>query len=318
MRILSSKDIIHLAKKTILHKAIAVAVQKAEEKELPERLQLAHEDRTHLIMPAYALAYFSTSLLSVFPGNSRNKIESIQGMVSLNDGETGEPICLLNGRALNGIRSGAVSAFGIAHLAPEESSVLGIVGSGIQGYYQGISILNEHKFDKVLLFDSDLWKAEQMAEKLKQETKVADITVADDTESLVAESDVIVTATNSGEPVLPDDKALLHGKTYIATGSFKPNMTELPKALFFHLNECIVDTKTALKESGDLIEPVINNNLHIDNILTLGQYVNRSKQVNHGKTRLLKTVGLAIHDLHIAHELFELAQKQDAGTIVDF
>ncbi|MCF8232248.1 MAG: hypothetical protein K9J27_08670 [Bacteroidales bacterium] len=320
MRILSAKDIHRLAENVNFANVIEKAADKAEGNNflMPERQQLAHKENTHLFMPVYGNKYFSTSLLSVFPGNSQKTKEAIQGVISLNDGETGEPVCLLNGPAVNGLRAGAVSACGIRHLAPSEAAVLGIVGAGSQGYYQGISILKEKTFNKVLLFDTDLWRAEQMVEKLKQETKVSDISVADDIMNLVTESHIVVTVTNSAKAVLPDDKVLLHGKTFIATGSFKPNMVELPKALFRHLKKCVVDSRTALRESGDLIEPIINSNLHIDNVITLGQLVETKEPVDMGQTRLLKTVGEAIHDLYIASELFNMAIKNDMGHEINF
>jgi len=320
MLLLSAKDILKTSRKINLVDIIeeAAVAESRRDLQAPERQQIAYGSNTHLIMPAYGDEYFLTGLLSIHPGNSKKGAETIQGTTSLNSAETGEPLCLLHGPSLNGLRTGATSLTGVKHLVPSGSKVLGIVGLGFQGYYQGISILNEHKFEKVLLFDTDLWKAEQMVEKFKQESKIANISVADDVESLMAECDIIVTATNSGQPVLPDDKPLLHGKTFIATGSFKPNMAELPKSLFEHLNKCIIDTKTALRESGDLIEPVINSRFHIDNVVTLGEYLENKDRYNLGKTRLFKTVGSAVYDYYIAKSLYEKAIEENTGQTVKF
>ena len=317
---LNSNDILNTSRKINLVDIIeeAAVAESRRVLQASERQQIANGDNTQLIMPAYGDEYFLTSLLSIHPGNSKKGAETIQGTASLNSAETGEPVCLLHGPSLNGLRTGATSSAGVKHLAPAETKVLGIVGLGFQGYYQGISILKEHKFEEVLLFDTDLWKAEQMVEKFKQETKVANIAVADNIETLVAESDIIVTATNASRPVLPDDKPLLHGKTFFATGSFKPNMAELPKSLFEHLNKCIVDTKTALRESGDLIEPVINSRLHIDNVVTLGEYLENKNRYNLGKTRLFKTVGSAVYDYYIAKSLYEKAIEENTGQTVEF
>ena len=320
MRILTTENIHHLSKTINFTGVIEKAALRAEEGEslTPERQQIAHEKNTHLLMPVYEKNYFSTSLLAVYPDNSQKNKETFQGMVSLNSGETGEPLCLLNGSAVRGLRMGGLSGCGIRHLAPADVSVLGIVGSGIQAYYHGVSILKEKTFDKILLFDPNLWKTEQMSEKLKQETKIADISVADDIMHLIMESNVIVTATNSSQPILPNDKPFLHGKTFIATGSFKPNMTELPKAIFPHIKKCIVDTRTALRESGDLIEPVINSRLHIDNVITLGQFIKEKEHIQLGKTRLFKTVGSALFDMYVALELYKAAEQKEIGTEIEF
>lgn len=320
MHILSGKDIQHLAIKHDFTQVIEQAALNAGSSnlQLPEREQIAAGNSTHLLMPVYEKAYFSTSLLSVTPGNSNTGSDTFQGMVSLNSSETGSPLCLLNGTAVQGLRMGALSGVGYQYLAPAGASVLGIVGAGVQGYYQGLLLAREKGIEKIILFDKDLWKAEQMVEKLKQETSVSDISAADEIEHLLMESNVVVTATSSEQPVLPNDKMLLNGKTYIATGSFKPNMTELPKALFPHLKKCVVDTRTALRESGDLIEPVINSRLHIDNVITLAEYISAKKPPELGRTRLFKAAGSALFDLYLAREIYRLARENRMGTVIDF
>ncbi len=61
-------------------------------------------------------------------------------------------------------------------------------------------------------------------------------------------ADVIITATNSYEPVLPNDEKLLKGKLIVGVGSFQPTMREFPEALYKVTSRIFIDTHDAIEE----------------------------------------------------------------------
>ena len=79
------------------------------------------------------------------------------------------------------------------------------------------------------------------------------ITPGDDVGELLARTDVVIAATTSAEPVLPDDPALLAGKHFISVGSYRPAMQELPDAVYRLAGHLVLDSDFARHEVGDAI-----------------------------------------------------------------
>lgn len=126
------------------------------------------------------------------------------------------------------------------------------------------------------------------------------------------ETRIVITATNSLEPVLPDDEDSLAGKHFIGIGSYKPNMREFLRALFNLVNTVYVDTDQAFEESGDLIVPLRNNWITKDRAMTLGRLFVESKsqaEIEH-ETTLFKSVGMALFDVCASKLIYDRATKK--------
>ena len=280
---------------------------------IPIRMHISQAENTHLIMPVYSEKFYSTKLVSVFPNNTKKNVPVINGMISLNSSRTGEALALLNGATVTGYRTGAVGAVGLRYLTSEDVDTLGVVGAGVQGYHQVIAASKERDFKKILIYDIDNTKAIALQQKLIYILKSDIIDISENIENFVQQCDVIITATTSPVPVLPDDKNLLAGKTIIAIGSFTPQMKELPNALFHHIDKCYVDTKIAIKESGDLINPLNEHLLKEDDILLLGEAIQHKIKLKENQSYLFKSVGMALFDLYAASKIYEIALKEGIG-----
>jgi ornithine cyclodeaminase/alanine dehydrogenase-like protein (mu-crystallin family) len=75
-------------------------------------------------------------------------------------------------------------------------------------------------------------------------------------EELLSKTNIVIAATTSQVPVLPDDASLLKGKHFISIGSYKPSMQELPDAVYKLAGKLVVDSESARHETGDIINPV--------------------------------------------------------------
>jgi len=81
------------------------------------------------VMPAYA-GTLGAKLVAFYPEN--RGIPTHHALVVLFRPETGEPLVTMDGRLITEMRTGAVSAVATQHLARPDSSVLAILGSGVQ------------------------------------------------------------------------------------------------------------------------------------------------------------------------------------------
>ncbi len=142
-----------------------------------------------------------------------------------------------------------------------------------------------------------------------------EIVTALDTRELVSNSEIIITATPSTVPVLPDDPNLLKGKHYIAIGSYKYEMREIPKALYGVLDNLYMDTELAAKESGDLIVPVEEGWFDRERMEVFGKVYGSIKgsDLTRISTTLYKSVGMALFDLIVAEEIYKSALRKGLG-----
>jgi ornithine cyclodeaminase len=81
-------------------------------------------------------------------------------------------------------------------------------------------------------------------------------------------------------------------------------MREFPDQFFGDLKQVYVDTPVALKETGDLVEPLKKGLLKKKNIYPLWDLILENIQLS-GETRFFKSVGMAAFDLYGAKLVYE-------------
>lgn len=278
-----------------------------------------HEDMGQnilLLMPCVNNIGFGTKVLSVFPNNPAIGKPAIDGVMILNDMNTGEPNAIMDAKTLTALRTGAVGGVAIKHLAHEKAATVGIVGAGMQGYYQTIFACTARKVKSLRIYDKRANVLDSFIERIRTEIPYAiDIKASKSVEELLENSEIVITTTTSNNPVIPDNEELLKGKCFIGIGSFKPNMREYPKSLFEICQHVYIDTRHALHETGDLITPIEEGWIKEEKISLFGELIT-SEQNKSMDTVFFKSVGMALFDLCAAQKIYEAAQKKGAGQEV--
>lgn len=290
----------------------AILAHDEERAHTPQRTHINSGKNTFLMMPCFGEKYFSTKLVSVFPDNADKDIPIIYGTVILNNGHTGEPLAVLDAKAITALRTGAVGGLSVKYLVPEIENI-GVIGTGIQGLYQALFACTVRKNIKnIYLLNRSAARLLWFEREFKRYFPNINLHKAKNNTELIQQSQLIITATTSPTPLLPDDADLLKDKHFLAVGSYKPDMRELPDALFSLLNEVYVDTFHAIEESGDLAFPIEKKLLKRSQIHTLANHIRQQKKpTNTATTTLFKSVGLAVFDLFAAALVYELRVASD-------
>src|SRR4051812_49503311 len=84
-------------------------------------------------MPAQGGGLAILKWITSFPGNPERGLPVVQGMISVSRSETGEPLALIDARAVTALRTGAVAAVAAQELGREDAATVGIVGCGVYG-----------------------------------------------------------------------------------------------------------------------------------------------------------------------------------------
>lgn len=243
------------------------------------------------IMPAVSEDSMGAKLVCFYPGNAGTDQPTHTATITLFRPETGEPLAFLDGRLITEMRTAAVSAAVTRHLAPRNSRVLALVGSGVQAKAHLQALSHICRFDEIRVWSRTPDHAKQFAELYGA--------MAVDLETAVRGADVIVTATNSVEPLLKGHW-LKDGAHVNAVGSPRPTWRELDDEAMH--NVLIVDSREAvLKESGDVIlsdAPIFAE---------AGELFAGTKRAPDSATTVFKSVGLAVEDIAAARLVYGIA-----------
>jgi ornithine cyclodeaminase/alanine dehydrogenase-like protein (mu-crystallin family) len=146
-------------------------------------------------MPAYIPALRSAGLkwVSGFLENSKRGLPYITGLLILNDVETGLPLAVMDCVWITAMRTGAATALSARHLARAESSVVGILGCGVQGRtnLEALNVL--FPVNKVMAYDIDPGIARRYATEMESRFSVEVVTVQNPRDA-VSGCDMVVTA----------------------------------------------------------------------------------------------------------------------------
>ena len=316
MLIINEDDIEKAVNSTDMISAIeqAYLIQHMPSTIVPNRMHIDNGDNTLLLMPGFIKKTFGTKIVSVFPNNAITGKPVINGLMVLNDSNTGEPLAIINGNKLTAIRTGAVGATAVKYLSPVFTETIGIIGAGIQAYHQAVIIIEQHSFSKLIICDTNIEKANTMKDKISKKHHKINIETTTNSNQLVIDSDVIVTVTSSSKPVFNIDKDKLKNKTFIAIGSYKPQMQEIPLSVFETIDKVYVDTLHAKVESGDISIPLKKGLIQESDIISFSQLLTKKQVHNENGISLFKSVGMSLFDLTFAELIYNNAIEKGIGT----
>jgi ornithine cyclodeaminase/alanine dehydrogenase len=146
-------------------------------------------------MPAYIPALRSAGVkwVSGFPGNAERGLPYITGLLVLNDVETGIPLAVMDCTWITAMRTGAATAVAARYLARPDSTVLGVLGCGVQGRTNLEALRVVLPIRRVRAFDTRREVAERYAAEMAERFGLEVEPVATPLEA-VAGCDVVVTA----------------------------------------------------------------------------------------------------------------------------
>ena len=289
---------------------------------MPERPVITHEKNTILYMPCFMASGFGTKFLTLFPENPGRGYPFIDGLMLLNDPENGKTLAILDARFLTALRTGAVGGVGIRNFSRADCKSVGVIGAGQQGFYQAVYASTARKIKDIYLFDTAVKNFDAYTERLGQALgeDAPKIHVCTAVRELLEKSEIVVTATPATSPVVPDDPELLRGKCFIAIGSYKPGMRELPDAIWKLVDHVYTELPFAMEESGDLSQPLADGLLKEEQVKFIGEWLMLEKRPLPlpGQTRYFKSVGMGLIDLNVAQLIYQEALKTGIGQTVDF
>ena len=262
-------------------------------------------------MPAYIQDLKSAGVkwVSGFPENYKRGLPYITGLLIYNDVENGLPLAVMDCVWITAKRTGAASAVAARRLARPESSVMGMLGCGVQGRSHAEAFTETFPLKKILAYDKDAESARRYAAAMTRQLKVEVIAVKTPREA-VSGCDIVATAG----PILKVPHATIQAG-WLDEGAFASlvdydsywSREALAQAAKF----CTDDVpQLKLYQSMGYFQNIPP--IHAD----LGELVTGKKKgrENSGERTMTANLGLAIDDMAVAPLIFARAREKGIGT----
>jgi ornithine cyclodeaminase/alanine dehydrogenase-like protein (mu-crystallin family) len=276
------------------------------------------------LMPAWgaprgdSAAAFALKAVAIIPGNPARGLDAHQGLVTLFDGETGEPTAILDASAVTLIRTAAVTAVATSALARQDARTLAIIGAGTQARAHLRALARVREFSQVNIYAPTAAHAHRLAGEAGDAFEKS--CVAASAADALRGADVVVTATSSREPVLRRDW-LAPGAHVNAVGASTPQARELDTATVA-ASALFCDSRESLRnEAGEFLlavaDGLIAGEEHVR--AELGEVLagTAAGRRDDGELTLFRSLGLAIEDLAAAQLAVATATERGLGTEVE-
>lgn len=278
---------------------------KANHASTPERLGINDGENTALLMPSFFETYYGVKLVGVAPGNVKLNKPTLHGTYILSDRKTLEPLAVMDARTLTALRTGAISGLGMKYMAKDDAKVIGIIGTGDQGFSHLQAACAVRPVEKVLVANRSKARLETFLQRAEATFPQVEF-ISSTPEEMLPLADIIITTTTSNEAVIPSTAGVdLTAKHFAGSGSFKPFMQEISDEVIKQAKYLYVDTHTAFSESGELIKAeqlghTKESVLEMEMMIKNGENPQIKKELT-----IFKSVGMAIFDIITAKLLYE-------------
>jgi alanine dehydrogenase len=272
-----------------------------------------------LVMPG-SLPHLGEAAVKLINVHTRNPVEhglpTLIATVVLISPETGEPLCIMDGTYVTGMRTGAVSGIATKYLARKDARVLGIVGAGFQAPFQLDAVRHSMRVEEVLVTDLVLERARKLAERAISFGLKA--RACDTVEEVVRGCDVLVTATPSDHPIVKDE--WVHEGMHInCVGTYAKGKQEIEGAILKRA-VVVVDDWEQASHAGEINVPVSRGEFDRSCVYAeLPEIVAGLKPGRTGDSAItvFDTTGLAIQDVVTAWKAFEVAEERNLGSLIE-
>ena len=277
-------------------------------------LDLSDYQGDYRAMPAYVDGSAGVKWVSRYQNNRKYNLPAVMAVIILCDPNTGHPLAIMDGTYITKMRTGAAGGVAVKYLARRDSSVIGMIGAGIQARTQLLAISEVlPKIEEVKVFDqyqdTSLGFTEEMGAELNINIRSVETIEA------ATEADIVVTTTYAGGPVVK--KQHIRPGTHInAIGADAKGKQELEADLLLGAKVVIDDIEQA-SHSGEINVPLSKGQLKIEEIYsTLGEVAAGMKKGRESdeEITIFDSTGLAIQDIVCAKLVYEKAMKHEIPT----
>lgn len=271
-------------------------------------------------MPAYLSEdkALGMKVVTYFPENPGQGLPIILATVFLFSTESGKLLAVMDGTYITAIRTACISAVATRALANPETSVLGVLGAGVQARAQIRTLCAVRKIEEIKVYDVLEKSVRSLKEELEPDVGIK-IEAVKSAEEAVRDVDLLVTVTTAKEPIVRADW-LKPGVHINAIGSHRPDLREIDGATMRRAKVVVDSREAVMAECGDVLLAIKEGAITEDHIhAEIGEVLAGKKtgRTSAGEITLYKAVGIAIQDVATAKLVYRTAMEKKVGVNVE-
>jgi ornithine cyclodeaminase len=272
------------------------------------------------MMPGYlgSIETVGIKTVTVFPGNADTEYDSHQGTVMLFDATNGRLKAVLDATEITATRTAAASAVATEQLSRPDSSILAILGAGVQGAAHVRSIPLVRDIGEIRVWSRNPDHAAQLvADANGRGLEIhAEPTVTD----AVAGADIVCTTTASPDPILTG--AMLESGMHLnAVGSSVPFARELDGEAMARSRIFVDRRESTLNESGDFLMARVDGAVDENDIIAeVGEVVvdAHGGRESEDEITTFVSLGIAVEDIAAGDLVYRKALDSGRGVSMHF
>lgn len=257
--------------------------------------------------------YLGIKWLSGYFENPSRGLPFINGLIVLNDVETGMPLSVMGCGYVTGLRTAGVNGMALRRLVTREKVTISVIGCGLQGRTNLMAALScGWDVDKILCWNIRRLGAEKYREEMSALYPEYAIAVADSMEEAVSQADVLII----GAPLEPDGSARI-----IPKGLLKPGVTiAAVNGDSSFLEEALPEIDRVFVDDNDSYDARRSSPMMSDKMpekseeiaeLVMGKIPGRK---NDQERIMITAEGMAINDVSCAYLMYKRALEQNVGV----
>ena len=231
-------------------------------------------------------------------------------------GSNGEGLLgIIEASRMGQVRTGAASGIATRNMARENSSSVAVIGSGYQAETQLEAVAAVRDIKTASVYSRTPERRNAFADKMSKRLEI-DVQPAESAANAVEGSDVVITVTNSAEPVVTGEMLEMGMHINAAGGN-----SWLRRELDTHavaMSDLVVtdDIDQAKIECGELMRAAETGHFYWERLTRLDRIVAglRSGRDNDEQVTLFESQGVAFEDVAVCGRLLQMAKEQGMGT----
>jgi len=220
----------------------------------------------------------------------------------------------MGGGRISGLRTGAVTGIAARHLAAEAGGPIAVIGTGFQATAPVNGRVAATGATDIRVHARTAEKRDAFAARMAESTGV-NVHAVDSVEAALEGAPVVVTITNSAEPVLHAEH-LRPGLTIIAAGNNTWLRSEIDPAIVGRADVVVVDDVDNAKiEAGELMRAAETGLFSWDSAVALHDVIGgtRPGRSNPDQVVLVELQGIGIEDVAVAELAYRKASEASIG-----
>jgi alanine dehydrogenase len=239
--------------------------------------------------------------------------------VSLYDGKTGALLALIQADYLGQVRTGAASGVATQYMARPDAAEVGVFGSGKQARTQLQAVCKVRRIRRAQVYSPNEDRRRSFAQEM-MELCQCEVQPVPRPEMAAEDKDIVITATNSREPVLSGNW-ISEGTHLNVIGSNFLGKAEVDAVCVRRCASIIVDSKDQARgEAGDFVQPLEDGSIHWADIHELGQVIvgRYTGRAHPEDVTMFKSLGIAVEDIAVAGRVYQKAHETGVGRVIDW